>query len=75
MTNPTPVLSKPVKCGWGKMYHPCSKKAIKEMESITGKWTPICSYHLKIKERRYEREVNIWSNLFPINTRPLEDNL
>lgn len=59
------------KCGWGRMYHSCSRKAVMEMESLTGKWTPICSYHLKIKERNNLN--NPWGALFPIKTRNLSE--
>lgn len=57
------------RCGWGKMHTPCNKNAAKEMESITGKWTPICSYHLKIKE--INNRNNMWGGLLPIKTREL----
>lgn len=73
MTNPTQVLSKPVKCGWGNTKFKHDNPAICEAQSLTGKWTPCCKTCLARKQRSQDR--NPWSALFPLNTRPLEVSL
>lgn len=58
------------KCGWGKMYRGlCGRAATVEMQTLTGRWTPICKRHLASKQRANLN--NPWGALFPIETRPI----
>lgn len=52
------------------MHRGCHRVAVKEMQSLTGKWTPICKYHLNLKE--HNNAINPWGGLLPITTREFE---
>lgn len=58
------------KCGWGRIHRGCHKVAVKEMQSLTGKWVPICNYHLNLKQ--HNNASNPWGGLLPITTREFE---
>lgn len=61
-----------LKCRWSKtMYVSCRRKPVLEMESLTGNWSPICNYHLKLRQRNNDN--NFWGALFEIKTRPLQN--
>lgn len=59
-----------IRCHWSKArFSSCNKKPILEMESLLGNWSPICKYHLELKQRN--NDSNPWGGLFPIKTREL----
>ena len=59
-----------IRCHWGYNRSFCKRKPILEMESLLGNWSPICKYHLGIRQRNNNN--NPWGALFEIKTRELK---